>query len=43
MNRLEQQEIEAKIKETRSKTFKNYAIGFSILASTIKLILSYIH
>ena len=42
VNRLEQKEKEANIQETRSKTFKNYAIGISVIASTIKLLLSYL-
>lgn len=42
VNRLEQKEKEAKIQETRSNTFKNYAIGISVIASTIKLLLIYL-
>ncbi|MCQ9289294.1 hypothetical protein NQ035_10470 [Staphylococcus gallinarum] len=36
MNRLERKEKEAKIAETNSRTFRNYCIGFSIIASILR-------
>ncbi|WP_269814430.1 hypothetical protein [Staphylococcus caledonicus] len=43
MNRIERKEKEAEIQLTRSKTFKNYAIGFSVIAPAIKIIISCLH
>ncbi|WP_277953253.1 hypothetical protein [Staphylococcus warneri] len=42
MNRLEQKEKEANIREVHSKTFRNYAIRLSVIASTVKLLISYL-
>ena len=38
VSRLEDKEKKASIREHNSKTFKNYAIGISVIASAIKVI-----
>ncbi|MDM8328069.1 MULTISPECIES: hypothetical protein [Staphylococcus] len=37
MDRLQRQEIEARIAESKSNTFRNYCLGIATLASIIKL------